>query len=106
MGRRVVSRQGLPHEAPFEWSVYEQRTYVDPKPVTIGDRHAVQVRWRDSDLWCVLAFELPEPANIPNLGGRTLKFEASLNEDRSQSELCDELTRVVTVLQEDLPPTV
>ncbi|MGV9408785.1 hypothetical protein ACWDOP_02630 [Nocardia sp. NPDC003693] len=91
------------HAAPFEWSVYDN--YVNPAPVTIGNRHAVQAHWRSSDLFCVLVFELPGPANIPLQGGRTLKFEASLTESHSRTELCDELTRVVTVLQDNLPPS-
>lgn len=90
-------------EAPFESSVYEN--YVNPKPVTIGSRHAVQTHSRSSDLFCVLSFELPVEANIPHAGGRTLEFEASLTESHSRAELCDELVRVVTVLQGDLPPT-
>ncbi|WP_194818231.1 DUF3558 family protein [Nocardia sp. XZ_19_385] len=92
-------------EAPFEWSVYRGSTYVRPKPVTIGDRHAVQVHWDDSDLVCVLAFELPVTANLPDAGGRTLTFEASLSGDRSRNELCDELIRVANVVEGSLPPT-
>ncbi|WP_433566827.1 hypothetical protein ACQP1O_17545 [Nocardia sp. CA-151230] len=91
--------------APFEWSVYEDSTYVGPKPVTIGDHHGVQVRWRDSNLWCVLVFELPVEANLPDKGGRTLTFEASLKEDRTQTALCDELTRVVHAISGSLPAT-
>ncbi|MFI6166288.1 DUF3558 family protein [Nocardia sp. NPDC051052] len=91
--------------APFEWSIYEDSTYVRPKPVTIGDRHAVQVRWDNSQDWCVLAFEMPREANLPDAGGQTLTFEASLTEDRSPTELCDELTRVTTAVAASLPPT-
>ncbi|MFI2478528.1 DUF3558 family protein [Nocardia xishanensis] len=92
-------------DAPFEWSVYEGSTYVRPKPVTIGNRHAVQVHWDNSDSWCVLAFEVPLEANLPDAGGRTLTFEASLTEDRSQTELCDELIRVTTAVAGAIPPT-
>ncbi|WP_328401086.1 DUF3558 family protein [Nocardia sp. NBC_00403] len=92
-------------DAPFERSVYESSTYVRPKPVTIGDRHAVQVHWDNSDNWCVLAFEVPLEANLPDAGGPTLTFEASLTEDRSQTELCDELIRVTTAVAGAIPPT-
>jgi hypothetical protein len=92
-------------DAPFEWSVYKSSTYVRPKPVTIGDRHAVQVHWDNSDNWCVLAFEVPLEANLPDAGGQTLTFEASLTEDRSQTELCDELIRVTTAVAGAIPPT-
>ncbi|MGW4533539.1 hypothetical protein ACWEOI_21570 [Nocardia sp. NPDC004340] len=91
--------------APFEWSAYEDSAYVGPKPVTIGDRHGVQVRWRESNLVCALMFELPVEANQPDRGGRTLTFEAWLSEDRTQTALCDELTRVVHALAGSLPAT-
>lgn len=92
-------------DAPFEWSIYQSSNYVRPKPVTIGDRHAVQVNWADSDSWCVLAFEVSQEANLPDAGGQTLTFEASLTEDRSQTELCDELIRVTTAVAGAMPPT-
>ncbi|MFB8005002.1 DUF3558 family protein [Nocardia sp. NPDC056000] len=92
-------------DAPFEWSAYEDSAYVDPKPVTIGDRRAVQMHWRDSNLWCVLLFEVPGEANIADKGGRTLTLEASLNEDRPQAALCDELKRVVNATAGALPAT-
>ncbi|WP_460720460.1 DUF3558 family protein [Nocardia heshunensis] len=91
--------------SPFEWSAYENSTYVRPKPVTIDNRHGVQVQWRDSDLVCALVFELPTEADLPDKGGRTLTFEASLSEHRTQAELCDELTRVVGILSSSLPTT-
>ncbi|MEV6561621.1 DUF3558 family protein [Nocardia sp. NPDC051756] len=91
--------------APFEWSVYESSTYVRPKPVTIGARHAVQVHWEDSAVWCVLVFEIPREANLPDKGGQTLTFEASLSDDRTQGELCTELIRATTVVAGSLPPT-
>ncbi|MFB8281281.1 DUF3558 family protein [Nocardia colli] len=91
--------------APFEWSVYENSTYTRPKPVTIGDHHAVQVHWKDSADWCVLVFEIPREANLPDKGGQTLTFEASLTEDRSQTELCNELIRATTLVAASLPAT-
>ncbi|MFC9432147.1 DUF3558 family protein [Nocardia sp. NPDC057030] len=91
--------------APFEGSIYENRTYVHPKPVTIGDRHAVQVRWDASTDWCVLAFEIPREANLPDKGGQTLRFEAARTDDHPPADLCTELTRVTTLLSPSLPPT-
>ncbi|MFE9577208.1 DUF3558 family protein [Nocardia sp. NPDC006044] len=91
--------------APFEWSVYNRTTYVRPKPVTIGDHHAVQVQWDISADVCALVFEIPQEANLPDQGGQTLTFEASLTDDRSSADLCPELTRATTLLATSLPPT-
>lgn len=95
-----------PSSAPgYESALYPtgHQTYTRPEPLIVGGRSAVLLHWEQTDLFCVLAFDIAGAPHSPRMP-RVIELEISSNTEDRRDELCAEVIRVGDAVAGSLPP--
>ncbi|WP_336080844.1 hypothetical protein [Nocardia sp. SSK8] len=87
----------------FVLRYFDPDHYRDPRRVTVAGRDAMRLLWKDSEDYCLLAFDTPFGARDDGLRMGSVKIEISVEDPKSVDQTCATLTRVAEALVPSLP---